>query len=100
MRTMRWVVVWSLFGLLGCSATMWYGNLLHPHSTTLSLGMSKAQVQTRLGAPQSVVTQQMQYMLIETWKYVDRTLTFHNGMLQSWAADAPANDPAPGAGKP
>lgn len=59
---------------------MWWGN----QSTTLSLGMSTQQVRTMLGPPQDITTQRLEGMMLETWRYLDRTLTFHNGLLHSW----------------
>lgn len=64
----------------GCAATFWAGN----KSTTLSIGMSKQQAQAMFGAPQQVMSQELEGMMVETWKYMDRALTFHNGLLYSW----------------
>lgn len=76
----------------GCGATLRIGN----RQTTVGLGMSRQQVQQMLGPPQTVMRQQFDDVLIETWKYADRTMTFRNGVLQSWlgvgdATDAPAS---------
>ncbi len=75
----RALVLASFVGVLGCATTLWWGN----KSTTLSLGMSKQQVQTLLGPPQQIIAQQLSGMMIETWKYLDHTLIFQNGVLQS-----------------
>ena len=74
------VLVMGLVGVLGCAATFWWGN----KSTTLSMGMSKQQVQALLGPPQQMMVQELNGLMVETWKYLDRTLTFQNGVLQSW----------------
>ena len=70
----------GLIGLTGCAATFWAGK----QSATLNLGMSKERVQAMLGLPQDVVTQQFQDLMVETWKYLDRTVVFHNGILYGW----------------
>ena len=84
----------SLVGLLGCAATMWWGN----KSATLNLGMSRPQVQALLGPPQQAMTQELQGVMVETWTYLDRTLTFQNGVLQSWDSSASSDkkDKTPG----
>lgn len=76
----RALVVIGLVGILGCAATFWAGK----QSATLNLGMSKEQAQAVLGPPQDVVTQQFQDLMVETWKYLDRTVVFHNGILYGW----------------
>jgi len=48
------------------------------------MGMSKSQVQALLGPPQHIMAQELNGVMIETWKYLDQTLTFSNGILQSW----------------
>jgi len=37
-----------------------------------------------LGPPQDIMTQELNGMMVDTWKYVDRTVTFQNGVLRSW----------------
>jgi hypothetical protein len=34
------------------------------------------------------MTQRVEDLLIETWKYLDQTVTFHNGLLHSWQAES------------
>ena len=77
----------ALVGLLGCATTFWWGSPSNVRSTTLSVGMSKPQAQRLLGPPQQMLTQELNGMTVETWKYLNRTLTFQNGLLQSWQAD-------------
>ena len=36
-----------------------------------------------LGPPQQMMVQELNGLMVETWKYLDRTLTFQNGVLQS-----------------
>ncbi len=74
------VVGLALVGVMGCAAKVWSGNT----SKTVSLGMSKQQVQALLGPPQQTMTQELQGMMVETWKYLDRTVTFHNDVVQSF----------------
>ena len=71
----------ALTSVLGCAATLWWGN----KSTTLSLGMSRQQVQALLGPPNHAMAQELNGVMVETWRYLDRTLTFSNGVLQSWS---------------
>ena len=75
--------------MAGCATTVWYGD----RSTMLSLGMSKKQVQDRFGPPQDIMTHQLQGMMVETWRYLDRSVIFHNGVVQSWTLGAPAQAP-------
>ena len=63
--------------LTGCAASGWWNQ-----RTELRLGMSKPQVQAILGPPQRVTTQPN--MRLETWTYLDKTVTFHQDMLFSW----------------
>ena len=76
----RVVLAAGLIGLTGCAATFWAGK----QSATLNLGMSKEQVKAMLGPPQDVVTQRFQDLMVETWKYLDRIVVFHNGLLYGW----------------
>jgi hypothetical protein len=71
----------------GCAATFWAGN----QSTTFRVGMTKQQAQAMFGQPQQVMTQDLQGMMVETWKYLDRTLTFRNGLLYSWVSHPVGN---------
>lgn len=93
-RAFTWkqvMVIAVLVSLAGCATTVWWGSPTNLRSTTLSLGMSKQQVQSVFGPPQSVITQQLGDLMVETWTYLDKTLTFHNGLLYSWgAAPCPA----------
>ena len=66
---------------LGCATTVWWGS----HSKTLRMGMSEKQVHALLGDPQDMTTRHVDDLMIETWRYLDRTLTFQNGLLQSWS---------------
>ncbi len=75
--------------LTGCATQLWWGN----RSTTLTMGMSQKQAHDMLGDPQSIMQQELNGVMVETWKYLDRTLVFHNGMLQSWRG-APQQDGA------
>lgn len=72
------------FQCFGCAATFWCGN----KATTLRLGMTAERAQKLLGQPQNVMRQQTQGLLIETWQYMDKTLTFHNGVLQTWSGSS------------
>ena len=78
----RLALVVSLTATVGCAATVWYGN----KSTTLRMGMTKRQAQELLGSPKDILQDQVEGVVVETWKYLDRTLTFHNGVLQSWSS--------------
>ena len=80
----RLVLVAVLAGTMGCAATAWYGNPLHPTSKTLSVGMTKSQVQSLLGPPQQAFVRHFNSIMIETWTYMDQTLTFQSGVLRSW----------------
>jgi len=80
----RIVLVLSFVGVLGCATTVWWQTLSKTYSRTRSVGMTKDQAQALLGPPQAVMTQRLGDLLIETWKYLDKTLTFHNGLLWSW----------------
>jgi len=74
----------SLLLAAGCATTFWWGSPSNVKSTTLSLGMSKPQVQAMFGRPRTIAVQQVNDMVIETWKYLNRTLVFQDGVLQSW----------------
>ena len=76
-RSLRLLAALALL-LPGCAATFWAGD----RATTLGLGMSQAQAQQLLGPPRQVMRQQMQDMLVETWKYADQALVFQNGVLK------------------
>ena len=80
----RWMLLVSLVGVMGCAAGVWYGNLSHRTSRTLAIGMSQQQAKSLLGSPQAVSAQRLQGVIVETWRYLDKTLTFHNGLLASW----------------
>ena len=71
-----------LLGISGCATTLWWGN----RSTTLRMGMSPQQAQALLGPPRQVLQQDLNGVMVETWKYLDRTLVFYNGILQSWSS--------------
>ena len=75
-------------GLTGCATTFWWGN----KSTTLSLGMTKEQVQALLGPPQQAIGQELNGMMVETWRYLDRIVTFRNGLVYSWQAGPHAEE--------
>ncbi len=81
MKKRSLVLMLMLAGVLGCATTLWWGS----KSTTLSFGMSKQQVQALLGLPQQTMTQELNGAMVETWKYLDRLVTFQNGVLQSWS---------------
>ena len=81
-REQNILITLFLLCVWGCAATFWVGN----KSTTLRLGMSRQQVQALLGPPQQTMAHELNGMLIETWKYLDRTVTFQNGVVQSWNA--------------
>ena len=66
--------------LVGCAATVRWND----HGQALRLGMTKRQAHALLGDPQDITVQRTQALLLETWKYVDRTLTFQDDVLQSW----------------
>jgi hypothetical protein len=70
-----------VLALPGCATRLWWGD----KSTTLSLGMSTQRVQAVLGPPQHMLTQQWQDVIVESWKYVNRSVTFHHGLVQSWS---------------
>ena len=80
--TVKILFLASCLGVLGCAARLWWGN----RSTTLHLGMSQQQVQVLLGPPTQMTTQELNGVMVETWKYLDRTVTFANGLVQSWDA--------------
>lgn len=86
MMRSRFMLLLAMTGTFGCAATFWAGN----RSATLSLGMSKQQAQTLLGSPQQVISQDAQGIMVETWKYLDRILVFHDGLLYSVAAQSSA----------
>ena len=72
-----WLVAAQL-GLAGCAATFWAGN----HATTVGIGMSKVQAETLRGPPRQMMRQELNGVLVETWKYADRSLIFHDGLLK------------------
>ena len=76
----------GLAAMMGCAAQVWMGN----QSATLRFGMTKQQVAQTLGSPRDIVIQEVNGAMIETWKYVDRTITFQNGVLQAWTATVAA----------
>lgn len=73
-----------IVAISGCAAGVWYGNPAHPKSAVLHLGMSQQDARALFGPPQQATTQQFDRLLIDTWKYLDQTLVFHNGALASW----------------
>ena len=73
MRGRKFVLVLALFGVLGCAAQVWWGR----KTAILSLGMSKQQVQSLLGPPRDVMAQELSEMVVDTWMYLDRPVTFH-----------------------
>ncbi|MBI2884765.1 MAG: hypothetical protein HYY15_01160 [Candidatus Omnitrophica bacterium] len=73
----------SVVAVCGCAAATWYGNPAQPKTITISIGMTQDEAKKLLGPPASMLAQQLPGVLVETWKYVDRTLIFHNGILQS-----------------
>ena len=78
-----------LSGLLaGCGLHLWWGN----RSTMLAVGMSKQDVQTMLGRPQQVMAQELNGLLIETWRYASQTIIFQNGIVQSWTSSSQRSD--------
>ena len=83
------VLMLILAGTLGCAATFWAGN----RSTTLSLGMSRQQARALLGPPQQMMVRDAQGLVIETWKYLDRLLVFHDGRLYSMTAQPAGTTP-------
>lgn len=87
-------------GLAGCATTVWYGSPTNLKSHTFSVGMPKQQVHSLYGSPQHIVTQQLGDVMVETWKYLDKTLIFHNNLLHSWSTSSgqpppQANPPSP-----
>lgn len=84
----RVILIVSLGGLLGCATTFWWGSPTHVRSTTLRVGMSAQQAQKLFGAPQQTLVQELNGVTVETWRYLNRTLTFQNGLLQSWQTDS------------
>lgn len=83
----------ALVWLTGCATTVWYGSPANVRSHTFSVGMPKQQVHSLYGSPQHIVTQQLGDVMVETWKYLDKTLTFHNGLLQSWSTNSSQSQP-------
>ena len=90
--TKRAILILSMVGLMGCATTVWWGSPSNVRTTTLSVGMSKQQAQALLGPPQRMMTRELNGVMIETWKYLDRTLTFQNGLLQSWQSGSTKQD--------
>lgn len=82
MSVRRALAVIALAGTVGCAATMWWGG----KSATLRIGMSQQQVRALLGPPQQIMVQRAQGAIIETWNYLDQTIVFSNGLVQSWIA--------------
>ena len=93
----RLIVVAVLGGLMtgaaGCATTVWYGSPTNLKSHTFSVGMPKQQVHQVYGSPQHIVTQQIGDVMVETWQYLDKTLTFHNNLLHAWSASAGSSQP-------
>ncbi len=81
----RTMVTMALAVTMGCATQVWVGN----KSATLNLGMTKQQVAQTLGSPRDIIVQEMNGSMVETWKYIDRTITFNNGVLQAWTAAVP-----------
>ena len=50
------------------------------------MGMPQKQAHDLLGDPQSILQQPVNGVMVETWKYLDQTLVFQNGVLHSWQA--------------
>ena len=78
----RAVVAMALAAIVGCATQVWVGN----QTATLRFGMTKQQVAATLGSPRDIVVQEVNGAMIETWKYIDRTITFQDGVLQAWTA--------------
>ena len=87
----RTVLVVSLVGVMGCATTLWYGTPSNVQSTTLRIGMTQREAAAMLGSPKDIIGQDSDGVMIETWKYLDRTLTFQNRLLQSWVDNAQAS---------
>ena len=85
------VVLAALVAAVGCAAQFWVGN----KSLRLRAGMSRQQARAVVGAPQEVMVRQQQGIMVETWKYLDGLLVFHQGMLSSWILQPPPEQPSP-----
>ena len=71
-------------GVVGCAS-----HRLGNKSLRLRYGMSRPQARAAVGAPQEVIVRQQQGVMIETWKYLDGALVFHQSMLSSWTLESP-----------
>ena len=90
-RTGFALVLAALVAAVGCAMH----RVLGAKSLRLRVGMSRQQARAVAGAPQEVVAQQQQGVMIEAWKYLDGTLVFHQGMLSSWKLQPPPEQPSP-----
>ena len=72
-------------GLAGCA---WH--TLGTNSLRLRYGMSRQQTRAAVGGPENILVRQQQGAMIETWRYRDGTLEFHQGMLSSWTLEPPS----------
>ena len=79
-----------MLGVMGCAASVWWGSPSHPKTASVRFGMSTSQVQRVLGPPQQTAAQELNGAMTETWTYLDRTLTFQNGVLTSWTSSTAA----------
>ena len=52
------------------------------------LGMTQRDAVALLGSPHDIVSNRMDGAMVDTWMYLDKTLTFENGILHSWSMTA------------
>ena len=88
----HWLLVFSVVGTIGCATTLWYGTPSNVPSTTLRIGMTQREAAAMLGSPTDIIGQDINGVMVETWKYLDRTLTFRHGLLQSWVDEPKISD--------
>ena len=82
------MLVWV--GVLGCAA-----HVLGNKSLRLRYGMSRPQVRWTVGRPREIIVRQQQGVMIETWKYLDGALVFHQSILSSWTLESPPDKSSP-----
>ena len=80
----RTLLAIALAAVLGCAAQFRVGR----QTTTLTVGMTKETVEGLLGTPNYTMVQELNGVLVETWKYLDRTVTFYDGIVYSWGAQS------------
>ena len=52
------------------------------------VGMTQRDAVALLGSPHDIVSDRVEGTMVDTWMYLDKTLTFENGILHNWSMTA------------